>query len=65
MFSVYCPRHGHNVLLGFDRLRSSTNVAPGVIVLQFRCTDGEVVHLVTGANASTHEASRRELAPAS
>jgi hypothetical protein len=49
MFSVYCPRHGANVLLGFRRLVHVVNVAPGVIALQFRCYDGEVVELLTGA----------------
>lgn len=58
MFSVYCPRHGHNVLLGADRVRSCTNLASGVIVLELACTDGELLRLVTGRSAS---APTREL----
>lgn len=49
MFTVYCPRHGSEVLLGLSRLRRMVNLESGVILLEFTCYDGEVVGLLTGA----------------
>lgn len=49
MFTVYCPRHGSEVLLGLSRLRRMINLEPGVILMEFTCYDGEVVGMLTGA----------------
>lgn len=51
MFKVYCPRHGGHVLLDFGHIHKVINVRPGVIVLELRCDDGEVVRMVTGSRA--------------
>ncbi|MQA64194.1 MAG: hypothetical protein GEU86_22685 [Actinophytocola sp.] len=53
MFKVYCPRHGSDVLLGYGRVRQVINVRPGVIVVELRCYDGEIVRLLTGSRADT------------
>ncbi|MDV6013411.1 hypothetical protein [Haloechinothrix sp. LS1_15] len=64
MFSVYCPQHDANVLLGFRRLIRAINVAPGVIALQFRCYDGVVVELLTGARVGAAAEQRHRTAAA-
>ncbi|WP_157361966.1 hypothetical protein [Haloechinothrix halophila] len=56
MFTVYCPRHGSEVLLGLSRLRRMVNLESGVILMEFTCYDGEVVGLLTGARVP-HEQS--------
>lgn len=53
MFKVYCPRHGSHVLLGPGHIQKMVNVRPGVIVLELRCDDGEVIRMVTGSRADT------------
>lgn len=53
MFKIYCPRHGSDVLLGFSRVQKMINVRPGVIVVELRCYDGEVIRMVTGSRADT------------
>ncbi|SNR52581.1 hypothetical protein SAMN06265360_108177 [Haloechinothrix alba] len=52
MFTVYCPRHQANVLLGFRRIRRVINVSPGVIAVQLVCHDGAVLELLTGSRVS-------------
>lgn len=53
MFKVYCPRHGGHVLLDLGHIQRVINVRPGVIVLELRCDDGEVVRMVTGSRAGS------------
>jgi|tagenome__1003787_1003787.scaffolds.fasta_scaffold20734764_4 hypothetical protein len=52
MFSVYCPTHGSDVLLGIRRVRGATNVR-GLIVLELECYDGTRLLHVTGRKAET------------
>lgn len=59
MFNVYCPRHGHEVLLGFRRLRRVVNIKPGVIVVELLCHDGEVLRLVTGSATRVPDSGAR------
>jgi hypothetical protein len=39
MFSVHCPRHGADVLLGTDNIERVINTTTGV-ALRWRCTCG-------------------------
>jgi hypothetical protein len=52
MFSVYCPTHGSDVLLGIRRVRGATNVR-SLIVLELECHDGTRLLHVTGRKAET------------
>lgn len=48
MFALFCPQHGHQVLLGLDRLIRLVNLDDGVIMIEARCYDGEPLVGVTG-----------------
>ena len=52
MFALYCPRHGHRVLLDLGRLVRLVNLDDGVIVIEARCYDGEQLVEVTGTRAT-------------
>lgn len=47
MLSLRCPRHG-TVLLGLDRLVRLHNLGDGLILVEARCDDGELLLAVRG-----------------
>jgi len=47
MFAVYCPRHGHRVLLGHGAIQSVMNTPDGV-VMHWECDCGAVGTTRTG-----------------
>lgn len=47
MFSISCPTHGSNVLVGIGRIRSLTNTEAGVL-LDIECYCGTHVAVGTG-----------------
>jgi hypothetical protein len=49
MFSITCPRHGSDVLVGSRRIRSLINSEAG-IALEIECYCGRYVLLETGRN---------------
>jgi hypothetical protein len=51
MLALYCPRHGHEVLLGASRLIRLVNLGHGLILTEARCYDGELLTAITGAAA--------------
>jgi hypothetical protein len=65
VFSLYCPRHGHQVLLDVGRLVRLVNMGDGVIVVEARCYDGENLLGVTGLHATLRpdEVGRRPSEP--
>ncbi len=52
MFALYCPRHGHRVLLDLGRLSRMVNLGDGLILLEARCYDGEPLTGITGHAAT-------------
>jgi hypothetical protein len=52
VFALYCPRHGHQVLLDLDRLSRMINLGGGLILLEARCYDGEPLTCITGRRAT-------------
>jgi hypothetical protein len=52
MFALYCPRHGHPVLLDFDRIVRLVNLPDGPILIEARCYDGETLVGVSGQRAT-------------
>jgi hypothetical protein len=52
MFALYCPRHGHRVLLDVGRLTSLVNLGHGLILVAARCYDGEDLIGVTGLHST-------------
>lgn len=53
MWNVYCADCGHDVLVGYSRLRRVTNLASGVIAVELRCPAGHGVQVLTGR--ATHD----------
>jgi hypothetical protein len=52
MFALYCPQHGHQILLDLDQLIRVVNLGDGMIVIEARCYDGEPLTAVTGLGAT-------------
>lgn len=65
MFALYCPRHGHDVLLSLSRLVRVVNLGDGFILTEARCYDGEPLVAITGAAArlTPEQVARRPEAP--
>lgn len=51
MFALYCPRHGHPVLLDLGQLIRLINLEDGLILVEARCYDGENLVGVTGTGS--------------
>lgn len=51
MWNVYCADCGHDVLVGYSRLRRVTNLTSGVIAVELRCPAGHGVEVLTGRAA--------------
>ncbi len=54
MLSIYCPRHGSEVLVGTGRIRNLINTDHG-IRLHVECYCGYHVHTTTGRRARNHD----------
>ena len=52
VFALYCPRHGHQVLLDLSQLVRLVNAGDGVIVMEARCYDGEHLVGITGSHST-------------
>ncbi len=52
MFALYCPRHGHQVLLDLDQIVRLVNAGDGLIVMEARCYDGENLVGITGSHST-------------
>ncbi len=65
MFALYCPRHGHRVLLDLGRLIRLVNLGDGVIQIEARCYDGEHLVGITGLHSTLppDEVGRRPTTP--
>lgn len=65
MFALYCPRHGHQVLLDLGRIVRLVNTGDGLIVVEARCYDGESLVGVTGSHSTltSEEVGHRPIAP--
>lgn len=51
MLALYCPRHGHAVLLDIDRITRMVNIEDGLIVVEAECYDGTRIQMITGSRA--------------
>ena len=54
MFKVFCPRHGSEVLLGYDNIVSISN-GPDGVEMAWECYCGQHGHLVS-AHPHAHAA---------
>ena len=52
MLALFCPHHGHDVLLGIDRITRIGRVAAGLIAVEVRCYDGELLLTIMGPGAA-------------
>jgi hypothetical protein len=52
VFALYCPRHGHQVLLDLGQIVRLVNSGDGVIVIEARCYDGENLVGITGSRST-------------
>jgi hypothetical protein len=66
MFALYCPQHGHQILLDLDQLTRVVNLGDGMILIEARCYDGEPLITVTGLGAtlSPEQVGHRPTLPA-
>lgn len=51
MFDVHCTACDRRVLRDIADIKAVNNIAPGVILLTFRCPAGHSIRLVTGRRA--------------
>ena len=65
MFALYCPRHGHQVLLDLGQIVRLINTGDGLIVVEARCYDGESLVGITGSHSTLtpEEVGHRPIAP--
>jgi hypothetical protein len=65
VFALYCPRHGHQVLLDLDQIVRLVNAGEGLIVMEARCYDGENLVGITGSHShlTSEEVGHRPTAP--
>jgi hypothetical protein len=65
VFALYCPRHGHQVLLDLDQIVRLVNAGDGLIVMEARCYDGENLVGITGSHShlTSEEVGHRPTAP--
>jgi hypothetical protein len=65
VFALYCPRHGHQVLLDLSQIVRLVNAGDGLIVMEARCYDGENLVGITGSHSTltSEEVAHRPTAP--
>jgi hypothetical protein len=65
MLALFCPRHGHRVLLDLDRITRMVPVAAGMTAVEARCYDGELLLTIIGPGArlTPDEVATRPAAP--